>query len=304
VNGAGKLTTRDETHAVTRPNPGASCDTGIVRALALAMMVGGCGFQPGSVAGDGDADGGTGTDAGAPAHDTSFDSNRVASDTAMPSCAVSDPDLRLCLEFDDPNLATATIAVDGSGLHHDATVSNIGVVTRTVPTTSQAITSDDTTAIRIAKSSDFDLQTFTLSAWVNRTALAEYGLFDTGKQYTISINNGNGQVECAVSNNGNTTSQIAAQTAQDEWDLVACTYDGTQLCAISFRNGSTSSQSACVGYNMTLDTGEPSGSAVAAWAASSTTLQSHLIGAIDQVRVWARALSTQEICTAGGLAGC
>jgi hypothetical protein len=265
-----------------------------VRAVFAALLAG-CGFQHGEV---------TSEPKDAPAdlpviHDAPGDAALI--DAPPPLCAITDPSLVLCLEFDETGLAGLGTALDGSGKHHDATIANIGIVRRNVPAPSQALALSSTSKIAIATSTDFDIQHFTLSAWVMRDATAEMGVFDVGKQYTMSISSSNGEVECAVSHATSTTGFTAGSTTnQNEWDLVACTYDGTNFCSYSFRGGDTDGQQACINYNMTIDTNVRMGESVGEWVGGT----SHLTGGIDQVRVYNRALDEHDLCVNGGLSGC
>src|SRR5258706_5680812 len=262
--------------------------------VAVIALVAGCAFHPGAGTREpDDAPADVATPRDAPAD--------VGIDGPPPLCEVADASLVLCLEFNEVGLAGAANAIDGSGKHHDAALSNIGVTTRTVPATSQAITLTSSTDITLPMHSDFDLQHFTLSAWVKRNALAEMGVFDTGKQYTISLFNADGSVECAVSHQ-TTTSGFAngSPTASGEWDLVACTNDGAQLCSYSFRNGSKTPTVKCLAYTQSIDTGIGLGTTVGEWAGGG----SHFTGALDQVRVYNRALSASQLCVQGGLSGC
>ena len=223
----------------------------------------------------------------------------AAPDGPPPLCDTTDPSLKLCLEFDERGLATATTARDGSGLGHDAAIASIAITTRTVPTASQAIVSSSSTSMWLAKSSDFNLQHFTLTAWVNyhATPASQQGVIDTGKQYTMSINN-NDQVQCAISNGGNTFGlNLNVTVAHDAWQLIGCTYDGTTWCALALRGTSLNQQ--CQGFTKSVDTSPTAGTAIAGWATSPVS--ANFIGSIDQVRIYGRALSSSEVCAAAGV---
>ncbi len=264
-----------------------------MRSVALAACLAACGFQHGA------AESMNPTDAPRPS-DAPGDARKVIDVPPAPTCQTSDPSLVWCLEFDEPNLATAAMALDSSGLHHDPSIANITTTTRSVPASSQVITLATSSTISIAKPSDFDLQAFTITAWVRRGSNGELGIVDTSKQYTMSIASTDHTVECAVSNGTQTVSyQGSALTGMSEWDLVACTYDRANVCEYVFRNGSNSSQSGCSGRNLTTATTGTT-TTVGSWADGT----SHFVGDIDQVRLYSRALTEQEICTAGGLTGC
>ena len=118
-----------------------------VRAIALAMMAG-CGFAPAAA-----------TDARPiDAQDASLGGLEKVDTPPIQSapCFTTLTDgLVLCLELDDPGLATAK---DGSGLHHDAMIAATNVATRNVPMASQAAQIISTSVIDITESPDFDFQ--------------------------------------------------------------------------------------------------------------------------------------------------
>ena len=277
-----------------------------MRGWLIALLFGGCSFAPG--AGINDGTGGSGDaappdDSGSSGTTDASGTDATMGDAALvrPPCGVTDNSLVWCLELDEPGLATATTALDSSGNQHDPTISNIAVTTRSVPASSQAITTSATSTITMPKPSDFNVQTFTITAWIRRTSTAELGIVDTTKQYTLSIDSTNQTVECAIANPSQATVSYTgvSLTGNAEWDLVACTYDGTQVCTFSFRNGSNHSETGCAGRSQTTATNGTTTS-VGAWTSS----QSHFIGSLDQVRIYNRALTEKQICQSGGLSGC
>jgi hypothetical protein len=266
-----------------------------MRGWSFAWVLAGCSFANGRLIG---GDGGPG--------DGRDDAHDAGPDTAIDSpgqspCVVTDPNLVWCLELDEPGLATATTAIDGSGKHHDPTITNITLATRTVPASSQVITTSTASSITLTKPAEFNLQQFTISAWIFRKSTAELGVIDTERQYTLSIDTTDQTVECAISNPAQQTISYTggSQTGANEWDLIACTYDGAQVCTYSFRNGSLQANQACWSRSSTTAT-TGTRSSVGSWADSNM----HFVGSLDQIRVYSRALSQQEICTAGGLTGC
>ncbi|HTL39036.1 MAG TPA: LamG-like jellyroll fold domain-containing protein [Kofleriaceae bacterium] len=273
-----------------------------MRGWVAILAAAGCGFEHGQL------EGMTGTGDSSVADDARTDGAKtidgaIDAATVVPACLDSDPNLAWCLEFDEPGLATAATAKDGSGHDHDPTLSNVNATSRNVPagTSSQAISLTINSSISIAKPADFNVNDFTMMAWIYRTSSNELGVIDTAFQYTLSIEPTNHTVLCAIASSQGTAVEYwnGSQTAINEWDLIACTYDGAQTCTYSFRNGSTTSQKACTGRNSTTATNGSTSSA-GMWTDSTR----HFVGAIDQVRLYSRALSTKEICVAGGLAGC
>lgn len=218
-----------------------------------------------------------------------------------PLCDVIDSSLVWCLEFDEAGLASASTTLDGAGMHLDPAISGISVVTRNVPANSQAIALSATSSISIAKPGAFDLQAYTLTAWVNRSSSSELGVLDTSHQYTMSISSVDRTVECSASNQMGTIGTVSgvSATGSNEWDLIACTFDGQHVCSYSLRNGSNVAVGGCGNFNQTLATNGAT-TTVGQWANGVSTFA----GQIDQVRIYNRVLSANEICQNGGLSGC
>jgi hypothetical protein len=86
-----------------------------------------------------------------------------------------------------------------------------------------------------------------------------------------------------------TTSPGLAQTNGNEWDLVACTYDGANLCGYAFPNGSASPATTCNAYTQSLDTNVGYGTTIGECAIP--TYGSQFVRSLDQVRIYARTLS-------------
>jgi hypothetical protein len=225
------------------------------------------------------------------------------------TCTITDPDVRLCLELDDVNVSS--MAVDGSGLEHHATVGNVSVATRNIPTSSQAIGIMSDTAIVIADSADFDLQEFTITAWVQRTALPqfgqEYGVVDFGRQQASLAIDDEGRVSCFVRVDGQAWYWPNGSTTNGEWALAACSYETPLLCATVFRNGDPATGTRTCGSTGTgtVSTSINTGGTIGAlFASASGELRSRFAGNVDSIRVYDRELSEQEICAKSGLIGC
>ncbi len=223
------------------------------------------------------------------------------------TCTTSDGSLRLCLELED---ATTNVALDGSGHGHDATVSNASASTRDVPETSRALAIGSNTEIMIPDSTDFDLQTLTVSAWVQRTGLPQngqrYGVVDVGRrQASIAIDD-NGDIVCMVRTTaGDTWVGTGGSIPVDTWTLTACTYDPPTLCMYTFANGNPTADVQCGDTDgEPLDTTNPAGGTVGALFDTNNTPNSQLAGNVDQIRLYGRVLTESELCSAGGLTGC
>jgi hypothetical protein len=282
-----------------------------MRLLVLTALAG-CSFQGALATGtSGDAahpnDGEAGNiDA---AHDGNVPTIDAAPDAFVPVLPCGAPDtngLVLCLEFDD---ATLTAAKDGSGLNHDATVANVSVTSRTVPTTSQAVQVLSTTAIQVGDTTDLDLQTFTLMAWVHRENTpgtnGSYGLIDTGGQYALTIDD-TGKLICGITTSGGT--EYVGQgdlVVLNEWDLVACTRDfGAQRLSMYVFRGASGTVAPLVYVATHTATTTTLGTSIGATLNSNGTHGSQLAGKLDSVRIFNRVLTTTEICVGAGRTGC
>ena len=224
------------------------------------------------------------------------------------TCTTSDGALEVCLELDD---AFGTgIALDGSGHLRDATLANVGTATRDVPTVSQAAGISISTTIRLAETSALDMQTSTLVAWVQRSSLpnsgGRFGVVDIGRRQAAMGIDDTGHVVCFVKTDDTIWVRSGGSTRLNEWALAACTYDPPMLCAYSFRNGSSSPEVTCGNTDgASLDTSSTSGTAVGAlFDVDTGSLQSHLKGNVDGVRIYSRALSQDELCNSGNIPGC
>jgi len=271
-----------------------------MRLALVVMLAAGCGFKP-SVASDGGPGSGSGSDANLEAMPGAEPMPNTA-----PCFAPDTNGLVLCVELDDPGLAQAR---DGSPAHHDAMVMNTNVATRDVPATSQAAQILSTSVIQTGMSADFDVQSYTLMTWVHREntpgANGRYGLVHALGQYYLAIDDAD-DVFCAVQTDAGTFFVQGPTTDFSQWDLVACTFDQSQLCAVAFPNGSTSGNSSCINVpsHPAVITGVAPGISVGSIAVAATGYTSHLAGKLDAVRIYSRVLDQQHICLAGGLTGC
>ena len=91
----------------------------------------------------------------------------------------------------------------------------------------------------------------------------------------------------------------------NKWTLVACTYDSPELCMYTFPNGTHPGTVDCGNTDGALiDVSINAGGTIGAMFDTSTQPVQKLSGSSDSVRVYSRALSTTQLCTAGGLTGC
>jgi hypothetical protein len=226
-----------------------------------------------------------------------------ASDAGVPACGVTDSALVLCLEFDEPDLATARVALDGSPAHNNASISDVAVTTRTVPITSQALELSTGSTVSVAPTTDLEPAQFTVSAWLDPATSGPAGVVG-GSDYELDVETGTDLVVCtlltATSPPAISAQSIAAEPlGAGQWGFVACTYDGVQLCAYAGGSAATVEIPQC----------NPGGPVTASGSGGLDIGQSALgqaayAGGIDSVRVFTRALSAAELCAEAGLTGC
>jgi hypothetical protein len=232
--------------------------------VALVVCLSGCTFVPGGTAGD---SGQPGVDGGTIA-------------THRP-CDMSDPALRICLDFDDTPLG-----FDASANGHDAAIANVTTVARAGEL---AATVGANSSITVAASHALDFAgTLSIDLWIDPAASTSppptRTLVDDPGQYTFELR-ADGKLHCAIGRLAVDSHPIDTGA----WTHAACSYDGSTLRV--FVAGDVD---ACAGGHV----------AVAASTPSALTIASAFVGAIDNVHVLARPASASEMCTLAGRTGC
>ena len=194
------------------------------------------------------------------------------------TCHVTDPALRLCLDFEDPSLTP--YARDGSTLVHDAKTSQIGSMPRAGQ---QAALIGPTSQIRVSPTADLDIVTLTLEMWIQPSSLVGFPIVNNG-QYALGLDGTT--AECAVGDVF-VTSRVPIGIGQ--WHHVACTYDQTRL-QIYVDGAVTGCQ----------DAQDP----LIVNARNGTAVGPGYVGGVDNVHVYARALFHEEICRLTGRTDC
>ena len=241
-----------------------------------------------------------------PAQPPPPDGDVVLDSPPQVTCTTSDNTLALCLELED---SSTDVAIDGSGKQHDAAITSATATTRDVPETSRALTLGTSSAVMIGDSPDFDLPTLTISAWVRRTATPgfnqRYGVVDVGRKQAALAIDDDGNVVCMVRTDFDVWVGTGGATAVNEWSLVACTYDAPELCMYVFRNGSASPSVECGNTDgQPLDMSVDAGGTIGALFDAANQPVSKLRGDIDSIRIYGRALTENQLCTANGISGC
>jgi hypothetical protein len=206
-------------------------------------------------------------------------------------------DVVLCLEFEDA--LPMKLALDGSGLNHDAQVTAVEGVSRTAPdnVAEQAVQLTGASRLHIDDTPDLDLVdevTVEMFVAMDQATTGRQYMFDNGGQYSMSHGN-YGEVECGTNSLAMTVHSGPMATIIDgDWHHVACTYDRHQLRV--YVDGSLAD---CKDGNKPL-TATSGGTTIGA----RTDGVERFHGAIDDVRVYSRALQPQEICSAAGKSTC
>lgn len=207
-------------------------------------------------------------------------------------CTLADASLRLCIDFDDPEWLTS----DGSGRGHDAVGDGYFVMTRD---SEQAVMVDTRSHLVVAETPDLDIRenlTITLMARPSSyPAMGQaYWALDNNRQYFISYKD-DGKFRCGI---GSTTLDAAVPMPKDAWYHVACTYDEGQLRL--FINGQLAGCRNAPA--LTIDGTE--GLAIGGNIGAGDSFTDQFVGGLDNIEVFARTYSMDEICDAAGTTNC
>lgn len=224
----------------------------------------------------------------------------VDAPTATPRrCSTSDPDLRLCIDFDD----AGDLARDA--LAHVVTAQNLTPMMRDV--NEPAVMVGTTSFLHVAESADLDIpDNLTVSLWVSvnidglpLSATASRWLFDNNTQYFAQLRTA-GVIRCG---SGNVEADSWPIPADGSWHHVACTFQRDQI-----RTYIDGNLAGCESVsNRLLPTGGMDGLAIGANVSGGPggpRFADQFIGGLDSVQVFARTLSPQQVCDAAGSTTC
>ncbi|HEU0033730.1 MAG TPA: LamG-like jellyroll fold domain-containing protein [Kofleriaceae bacterium] len=273
-------------------------------AVALgAIVVGalaGCTFSPRAAERD--------ASTGDPDRDAAADSADVDAIASVP-CGAPDPGgLLLCLELDDG--VDDGLLVDSAPGHHHALTSGLSPMTRTVPWSSAAARVGATSETRVAEDPILDRDAgYSYGMWVSPTTVpapgAAVGVIDHELQYALVV--GSSAVDGSIQNRCVHTgvAQVVATRglAVATWSFLACTWDGTTLCAIRWTSASDHERT-CEVASLPPSTTGAQGLAIGHLSEAGVA-HSRFDGAIDSVQLYRAALTADQICTwIGQPAGC
>lgn len=161
---------------------------------------------------------------------------------------------------------------------------------------------DTTTTASIAVDPRLDLLTFTIEAWVNPSQISANGntsLVNRYFHYAMVLDT-KGDPVCGYtpSAGGLVIAATIVPLVLDRWSHVACTFDGTNLR--TYVNG-LNPASTLTGAGP-VATGGMEG--VSIGGAAPDHANDLYIGQLDELRIFSRVRTSQEICMDAGLASC
>lgn len=241
---------------------------GTVRGLALLVLATGCDLVfPLD-------DGALG---GAPADGAGRDANALG-EPAEAGCE----DTLLCMRFENS-------MADGSGLHHDVTTSNAAFVARGEELALKVGVDTDTSIARPRAPLDDALPAYTVAMFVEPAASGGSGevLYRDDDNLILELGRDGAGASCA---RGGVRISQGATFATDAWRHVACTFDSSLLSL--YVDGTLVS---CASVSVPVTPGT---------AIEIASSGSHFVGAIDDLRVFPRALDPRDVCREAGRTAC
>lgn len=194
------------------------------------------------------------------------------------TCHATQPDVRLCLDFEDT--ALVPVIGDMSSGRHDAAA----VLVDTMPRATQhAALVTASSSITVPETADLDLaQNLTIEMWLRPsvTGTNPSPLANTG-QYALAIQDD--QVACTF---GTHTAVSDQQLEVGKWAHVACSYDGTTVR---------------VYVDGELDACKTAAGTIANTNGSGTVIAAGYAGGIDDIHVYARTLDPTQIQALAGV---
>lgn len=212
------------------------------------------------------------------------------------SCHTQDPNVRLCIDFEQP--ALTPIAYDGSPLaqKNNVTTQGIRAMDRL---TEQAAQLDTNSTLTIAETPSLDITgDLTIELWANPQVLPptdRYWMFDNNTQYGMELMM-DGTVRCDI---GNMVVDHPTTISAGTWVHVACVYGSGRLSV--YVDGS--STQACRNVPPP-PAGGMDGSAIGGNISAGPTVMQKFVGGIDNVAIYAEALSPGTICQLAGHNNC
>jgi hypothetical protein len=219
--------------------------------------------------------------------------------TVARHCPTSDPTLRLCLDFDDQ----ATIGNDGSTFNNSATCSAITRMARTVGgVAEQAGMLTASSQMTVKESIGLDIEdALTLSLWARPEGVPAMGqaywLLDNNRQYYAQYLP-NGKFRCGI---GTTTVDAALGVQPNKWYHVGCVFDAASATLRVYVNGQLAN---CRHTGANVPTDGHEGTAIGSNIDAGPAFSQPFIGGLDNIQVFNRAFSHDQVCDAASNSGC
>lgn len=201
------------------------------------------------------------------------------------TCTFADPELRLCLEFDDRKFSPGVTDASQRQLQPTATG-----VSEVVHGTGYAAAMTLTSRIDVAESTALDPQTaLTIEMWIWPGYQQNANLLVNANQYTLQLA-GDGRIGCQLPAAAAWTSDESVAEGQ-RWTHVACTFAPGSGIHVYVNGRSGDGASSSSGGLSTQGT-------------QGTRIGAGFGGGLDDVRIYGRALSSQEVCAHAGRTTC
>lgn len=271
-----------------------------MRSAAIWLCLFGCSFDPKAVGVVPGTDGAPPDEA--PPVDSPLDPPPDTEPAVSPGCELLPDGLVACFQFEDD--LTGTVLADGSG-HGNAAATGFMPTTRPFPADSQALLVTNSSAAKVANVTAHNLNgNFAITTWMrpdNPNPADNEGIIDHEGAWALSIAQGNLQCWSGRTNGGlflvNTT-----DFENNAWQFVACQVNGNQGC-IHRIDLDGNHRKVCAQITSTGSNGG-NGFSIGSFQDGGGGVEDRFNGAIDDLRVYSRALPDTELCTLSGHTQC
>lgn len=207
-----------------------------------------------------------------------------------------------CYQFED--LLGSGVFTDGSGNARDAVATGFSTVTRDVPTASQAIVPGANASAKVTDTAAFHLNgDFTITAWIrpeNPDPGTNEGLVDHEGAWALSIFQG--KLRCWSNRDAGLFVVETSSWINNAWQLVACEVTNNQGCIVQIDQDGVQTKT-CATVSTPGSNGG-NGISIGSFQDGGGAAQEPWNGALDDLRIYARALDDSELCTLSGHAAC
>jgi len=215
-------------------------------------------------------------------------------------CTGPQTGLVACYELEDG--VDDGVLADSSANHFDATTSGL---TPAMHGSSHAATVGAASMTYTPTTSMFDRAAgYTEMMWVNPVTLPDtgeaYGLLDHELQYAMALVTDNGDNIESRCIHTMSSYEFTASPLPNKWSLLACTWDGTNLCAMRWTASNDHERNCFVPGVAPAATGMH-GLAIGHLSTAGSA-HDQFDGAIDSIHLYDHALMSSEVCAAAGQA--